>query len=136
MASSTMELPAVRAVIWSPSRIGTPEDGERRERAAEAGHGDLAQQHPEDRHLEQDAVDDALALRRLVIAAEARRSCAEADAADHPPVVADEVRERDDDARRQRQRRAEAREERGEDRDDLPENDRDDDTAIEMTATG
>ena len=57
IASSMMALPAVRAVMSRPSRIGTPEREQRRERAAEPRDRDLAQDHAEDRHLQQQRVD-------------------------------------------------------------------------------
>ena len=43
MASSTITLPAVLATISSASRMGTPDDEQRAERAREARDGDLAE---------------------------------------------------------------------------------------------
>src|SRR5437016_4957325 len=76
--------------------------GERGQRAAEARHGDLAQEDTDDRQLQQEAVDHALALVGLVIAAHRVDGAADHDS-DQPPEVGDEVRQRDDDLGRHRQ---------------------------------
>ena len=62
IASSTMELPAVLAVICRPSRIGTPEDGQRRSVRQKRATAILRSSMPMIGHLEQHAVEDALAF--------------------------------------------------------------------------
>src|SRR6188474_1453141 len=76
MASSMMELPAVRAVICRPSRMGTPEEV----------NVESVRQKP---------VDDALAFVSLVILPNGVEA-GHAEDDDQPPEIADEVRHGDD----------------------------------------
>src|ERR1039457_4642921 len=100
--------------------------GERRERAAESRDSDLPHDVAEDRRLQDDSVDDAPAAVRRVVALQevAEREDPRDDEED---VARDEVRGLDDETRRERQLGAEGREQRGERRNDLPQDDEDDD---------
>ena len=96
-----------------PSRIGTPELMQRRQRAAEARHRDLAQDVAEDRQLQHDRVDRRGGRSSVrVVALEARSRRAPTPTTMNGQKRDQVVAERDDDARRQRQLGAEAGEQR------------------------
>jgi len=61
-------IPADRAVMSRPSRMGTPGGDQGTERPGEPRDGDLANEHPDDRHLQQERVDDVAALIGVVVA--------------------------------------------------------------------
>ena len=90
---------------------------ERAERAGEARHRGFAEHVTEHRHLQQQAVDDELTVRRGVVLLE-HVSAANGDGEEHPPVRFEEARRADDYAGRQRQCEAYRREHVLEDRDD------------------
>ena len=106
------------------------------ERAGEARDGDLAQQHANERQLQQDMIDGVAALRRSVPELQGDADADEEHENQEAVDAADEIAQPDDDAGGKRQVDAEAVEQRGENRDDLPKQQGDDPPAMPMTATG
>ena len=103
---SMIALPDVLAVMSRPSRIGTPELNQRGQRAAEPRHGDLPEDHAEQRQPQQRSRRRACRPgRRLVVAPE------QVHAQPMPPTIRNGsatislLADPDDDARRERQRR-------------------------------
>src|SRR5437867_1998095 len=108
-----------------PLEDGNAGRDERAQRPGEPGDRDLADQHAEDRHLEQEGVDHVAALVGVVVALDPVDDAGAH--ADHQQDVAlRELRDEHDDLGRQRELRAQALEHLGERRDDEDHHEHDD----------
>ena len=136
IASSTIALPDVRAVISSPSRIGTPEETSVlsvRQKRATAIFFNTVCRAPGILSISRRG---AVALCRSCDSGASRKIVEPMLRKHQPPPGSDEVGQRDRDPRRQRQAGAQPLEQRGERRNDLPQDDPDHQHGDQITATG